>query len=152
MENGKEKAPVDALRNSVMDVLLVEDDSGDVELAEEAIRRGGVKFRLTVAEDGVQALRYLRREGEFSSATRPDLVILDLNLPRRNGREVLGDIRADPALRDLPVVLLSTSAVQEDLMAEFGLSRESCFTKPFRFDEFVEVMRAIERRFRSQPT
>lgn len=130
-------------------VLLVEDDSGDVELAEEAIRRGGVKFQLTVAEDGVQAIRFLRQEGEFASAPRPDLVILDLNLPRRNGREVLGDIRADSNLSTIPVVLLSTSAVQEDLVSEFGLDREACFTKPFRFDEFVDVMRAIERRLLS---
>ena len=130
-------------------VLLVEDDAGDVELAEEAIRRGGVRFRLTVAEDGVQALRYLRREGEHAHAERPDLVILDLNLPRRNGREVLADIRSDPSLKDIPVVLLSTSAIQEDLIAEFSLDRSRCYTKPFRFDEFVEVMRAIERSLSS---
>lgn len=130
-----------------LDVLLVEDDSGDVELAEEAVRRGNVKFHLTVAEDGVEALRYLRKEGEFANAPRPDLVILDLNLPRRNGREVLADLQSDPDLRTLKVVLLSTSAIQDDLIAEFNLSRDACFTKPFRFDEFVSVMQTIERRY-----
>ena len=127
-----------------VNVLLVEDDVGDVELAEEAVRQGGVAFKLSVVEDGVQAMHYLRKENTFASAARPDLIVLDLNLPKKNGREVLADLKADPELSTIPVILLSTSAIQEDIIQTYGLDRRCCYTKPFRFDDFIKVMQSIE--------
>jgi len=133
-----------------VNVLLVEDDVGDVELAEEAVRQGGVAFKLSVVEDGVQAMHYLRKEEPFAAAPRPDLLVLDLNLPKKNGREVLADLKADSTLRNLPVVLLSTSAIQEDIIQTYGLDRRCCYTKPFRFDDFIKVMQSIESWFHQQ--
>jgi len=125
-------------------VLLVEDDVGDVELAEEAVRQGNVGFKLSVVEDGVQAMRYLRKEDPFTAVSAPDLIVLDLNLPKKNGREVLADLKADDVLKDIPVILLSTSAIQEDIIQTYGLDRRCCYTKPFRFDDFIKVMQSIE--------
>jgi two-component system, chemotaxis family, response regulator Rcp1 len=133
-----------------VNVLLVEDDVGDVELAEEAVRQGNVSFKLSVVEDGVQAMRYLRREDPFTEVGRPDLLVLDLNLPKKNGREVLADLKADPALRTIPVILLSTSAIQEDIIQTYGLDRRCCYTKPFRFDDFIKVMQSIESWYLEQ--
>lgn len=127
-----------------VNVLLVEDDVGDVELAEEAVRQGGVAFKLSVVEDGVQAMHYLRQEPPFSGVARPELIVLDLNLPKKNGREVLADLKADPRLSSIPVILLSTSAIQEDIIQTYGLDRRCCYTKPFRFDDFIKVMQSIE--------
>jgi CheY-like chemotaxis protein len=138
----KQKKPVN--------VLLVEDDVGDVELAEEAVRQGGVAFKLNVVEDGVQAMRYLRNEEPFAAVGRPELIILDLNLPKKNGREVLADLKADPVLRTIPVILLSTSAIQEDIIRTYGLDRGCCYTKPFRFDDFIKVMQSIETWYFNQ--
>ena len=133
-----------------VNVLLVEDDVGDVELAEEAVRQGGVSFKLSVVEDGVQAMKYLRREEPFATVSRPDLIVLDLNLPKKNGREVLADLMADPELRTIPVILLSTSAIQEDIIQTYGLDRQCCYTKPFRFDDFIKVMQSIETWYQSR--
>ena len=132
-----------------INVLLVEDDVGDVELAEEAVRQGNVAFKLSVVEDGVQAMRYLRKEDPFASASRPDLIVLDLNLPKKNGREVLADLKADGTLKTIPVILLSTSAIQEDIIQTYGLDRRCCYTKPFRFDDFIKVMQSIEAWYTS---
>ena len=132
-----------------IDVLLVEDDVGDVELAEEAVRQGNVNFKLSVVEDGVQAMRYLRKEEPFAAVSRPDLIVLDLNLPKKNGREVLADLKADTELRTSPVILLSTSAIQEDIIQTYGLDRRCCYTKPFRFDDFIKVMQSIEAWYTS---
>jgi two-component system, chemotaxis family, response regulator Rcp1 len=134
----------------LINVLLVEDDVGDVELAEEAVRQGSVGFSLSVVEDGVQAMRYLRREEPFAAAGRPDLIVLDLNLPKKNGREVLADLKADNNLKTIPVILLSTSAIQEDIIQTYGLDRRCCYTKPFRFDDFIKVMQSIESWYHSR--
>lgn len=133
-----------------VNVLLVEDDVGDVELAEEAVRQGGVAFKLSVVEDGVQAMHYLRQEPPFSQVGRPDLIVLDLNLPKKNGREVLADLKADSRLSSIPVILLSTSAIQEDIIQTYGLDRRCCYTKPFRFDDFIKVMQSIENWYFQQ--
>jgi CheY-like chemotaxis protein len=133
-----------------VNVLLVEDDVGDVELAEEAVRQGGVAFKLSVVEDGVQAMRYLRKEEPFASVATPDLILLDLNLPKKNGREVLADLKGDASLSAIPVVLLSTSAIQEDIIQTYGLDRRCCYTKPFRFDDFIKVMQSIESWYEEQ--
>lgn len=137
-------ASTDKSAKTPVNVLLVEDDVGDVELAEEAVRQGGVAFKLSVVEDGVQAMRYLRKQDPFTAVGRPDLIVLDLNLPKKNGREVLADLKADPALRTIPVILLSTSAIQEEIIQTYGLDRRCCYTKPFRFDDFIKVMQSIE--------
>lgn len=142
-------SPDNAASKSV-NVLLVEDDVGDVELAEEAVRQGNVSFKLSVVEDGVQAMRYLRREEPFSAVSRPDLILLDLNLPKKNGREVLADLKGDAALSSIPVILLSTSAIQEDIIQTYGLDRRCCYTKPFRFDDFIKVMQSIENWYFEQ--
>ena len=142
-------AGANAGRNPVH-VLLVEDDVGDVELAEEAVRQGGVAFKLSVVEDGVQAMHYLRQEPPFSDVARPDLIVLDLNLPKKNGREVLADLKADSNLSSIPVILLSTSAIQEDIIQTYGLDRRCCYTKPFRFDDFIKVMQSIENWYFQQ--
>ena len=127
-----------------IEVLLVEDDEGDVLMTREALDEGKVFNRLSVVGDGVEAIAYLRREQPYADATRPDLVLLDLNLPRRDGRQVLEDVKTDPDLRRIPIVVLTTSEAEEDVLRSYDLHANAYVTKPVDFDRFVEVIRQID--------
>jgi CheY-like chemotaxis protein len=129
---------------NVISVLLVEDDPGDVVLIREAFEHNKVYNTLNVVADGEQALHYVRAEGEFAGAQRPDLILLDLNLPRKDGREVLAEIKGDPDLRTIPVVILTTSEAEEDILRSYDLHANAYVTKPVDFDRFVEVVRQID--------
>jgi len=131
-------------RVGVVEILLVEDNPGDVRLTVEALKDAKVRNRLTVVGDGEAALAYLRREGRYAEAQRPDLILLDLNLPRKDGREVLQEIKADESLRSIPVVVLTTSQAEQDIAKSYNLHANCYITKPVDLDRFVEVVRAIE--------
>lgn len=130
-----------------IDVLLVEDDPGDVLLIEEAFEFNKVRNRLRVVSDGVEALAFLRREGRFADAPRPGLILLDLNLPRKDGREVLSEVKDDAELRSIPVVVLTTSKAEEDILRSYDLHANAYVTKPVDFDRFIEVVRQIDDFF-----
>ena len=127
-----------------IEILLVEDNPGDVRLTIEALKEAKVVNNLYVARDGVEALAFLRREGEHADAPRPDLILLDLNLPRKNGREVLAEIKADEKLRRIPVVILTTSASEQDIIETYNLHANCYVTKPVDLDQFVTVVKSIE--------
>jgi CheY-like chemotaxis protein len=127
-----------------VDILLVEDNPGDVRLTQEALREGKIRNRLTVAKDGVEALAMLRREGPHANVPRPDLILLDLNLPRKDGREVLADIKADESLRRIPVVVLTTSKAEEDILRTYDLHANCYITKPVDLEQFIEVIKSID--------
>jgi CheY-like chemotaxis protein len=130
-----------------IEVLLVEDDPGDVLMTQEAFAEHKVRNRLAVVSDGEEAIAYLRREGRFSDAVRPDLVLLDLNLPRRDGRQVLEEIKSDEQLRQIPVVVLTTSQADEDILRSYELHANAYVTKPVDFDQFISVVRQIDQFF-----
>jgi CheY-like chemotaxis protein len=130
-----------------IEVLLVEDDEGDVLMTREALDEGKVFNRLNVVGDGVEAIAYLRREKPYADVTRPDLVLLDLNLPKRDGRQVLEEVKADPDLRRIPIVVLTTSEAEEDVLRSYDLHANAYVTKPVDFDRFVEVIRQIDDFF-----
>ncbi len=130
-----------------IDILLVEDDPGDVLITKEALEHSKVTNTLATVDDGEQALAYLRREGEYAEATRPDLILLDLNLPRRDGREVLAEVKADPDLRRIPIVVLTTSQAEEDILRSYDLHANAFVSKPVDFDRFVEVVRQVDEFF-----
>jgi CheY-like chemotaxis protein len=130
-----------------IEVLLVEDDEGDVLMTREALDEGKVFNRLSVVGDGVEAIAYLRREQPYADATRPDLVLLDLNLPKRDGRQVLEEVKADPDLRRIPIVVLTTSEAEEDVLRSYDLHANAYVTKPVDFERFVEVIRQIDDFF-----
>ena len=130
----------------VINVLLVEDDPGDVLMTREAFDEY-LHNRLDVVIDGAEALSYLRREGAYENATRPDLILLDLNLPRRDGREVLEEIKKDDDLCRIPVVVLTTSAADEDILRSYQLHANAYVTKPVDFDRFIAVIRQIDEFF-----
>lgn len=125
-------------------ILLVEDNPADVRLTREALKEGKLGNSLNVATDGVEALDYLQRRGRFSEATRPDVILLDLNLPRKNGREVLAEIKLDKTLRDIPVVVLSTSLNDEDVASSYELRANCYISKPVDLDRYLHVIRSIE--------
>jgi len=127
-----------------IEVLLVEDNPGDVRLTREALKEGKVRNHLHVAADGVEALAFLRREGPHGDAPRPDLILLDLNLPRKSGREVLEEIKADPSLRLIPVVILSSSEAEQDILRAYDLHANCYVTKPVDLDRFITVVKSIE--------
>jgi CheY-like chemotaxis protein len=131
----------------IIDVLLVEDDPGDVLMTREAFEDNKLRNRLSVVPDGVRAMEFLRKEGEFAQAPTPDLVLLDLNLPRMDGREVLAALKADPALRSIPVVVLTTSELEEDVVRSYALHANAYVTKPVDFDQFIGVVRQIDDFF-----
>ena len=128
-------------------VLLVEDDPGDVLMIREAFEENKVRNELHVCSDGEDALVFLRQEGPHEAAPRPDLVLLDLNLPRRDGREVLAEIKADERLRTIPVVVLTTSEAEEDVLRSYALHANADVTKPVDFDRFIDVVRQIDDFF-----
>ena len=127
-----------------VDVLLVEDDPGDVLMTREAFEHHKIRNALHVAADGVEALEFLNREGRFRAAPRPGLILLDLNLPRKDGRELLGEIKQDPQLRTIPVVVLTTSEAEEDIVRSYELHANAYVTKPVDFEKFIEVVRKID--------
>lgn len=128
----------------IVEILLVEDNPGDVRLIQEALKENKVRNRLHVAQDGVEALAFLRHEGEYADAPRPDLILLDLNLPRKDGRAVLLDIKKDPALRRIPVVVLTTSDDEHDVLTTYNLHANAFVTKPLDLDRFLDIVRQIE--------
>jgi CheY-like chemotaxis protein len=131
----------------MIEVLLVEDDPGDVLMTQEAFADYKVANRLTVVSDGESAMAYLRKEGEHAGAPTPDLVLLDLNLPRMDGREVLAELKEDPELRRVPVVVLTTSEAEEDILRSYNLYANAYVTKPVDFERFIDVVRKIDDFF-----
>ena len=127
-----------------VEILLVEDNPDDVALTEEALRLSNMANNLHVAQDGVMALEFLRKQGAYSDAVSPDLVLLDLNLPRKDGREVLAEVKSDDALKHIPVVVLTTSQAEQDIMRSYKLHANCYVTKPVDFDEFIKIVRSIE--------
>jgi CheY-like chemotaxis protein len=127
-----------------VEILLVEDNPGDVRLTREALREGQITNRLSVAPDGVEALAFLRRAGRYADAPRPDVILLDLNLPRMDGRELLAAIKADSQLRRIPVVILTTSSDERDVLRAYELHANCYITKPVDFEQFIGVVQAIE--------
>jgi len=127
-----------------IEILLVEDNPGDVRLTLEALKEGKVRNNLNVVSDGVEALAFLRHQGEYSQAPRPDLILLDLNLPKKDGREVLGEIKGDEAFRRIPVVVLTTSRAEEDILKSYDLYANCYVTKPVDLERFLTVVKSIE--------
>ena len=130
--------------NGSIQVLLVEDNPGDVRLTKEALKEGKLLNQLTVVGDGVEALSFLRQEGKYADALQPELILLDLNLPKKDGREVLAEIKADPKLRRIPVVVLTTSSAEEDILKIYDLHANCYITKPVDLEQFMGVVKSIE--------
>ncbi|MBX3693107.1 response regulator [Dokdonella sp.] len=128
----------------VVEILLVEDNEGDVRLTREALSEGRIRNCLSVVNDGEQALAFLRRQEPYAQAPRPDLILLDLNLPRLDGREVLAEIKSDPDLKQIPVVVLTSSRAEQDLLRAYDLHANCFIGKPVAFEEFIDVVRSIE--------
>jgi two-component system response regulator len=127
-----------------VEVLLVEDSPGDVRLTREAFKDAKVHINLHVASDGMQAMAFLNREGEHANAPRPDMILLDLNLPKKDGREVLEEIKQSPILKTIPVVILTTSASEADILKSYRLHANCYITKPVGLDGFLDVVRSID--------
>ena len=135
---------VDPKLGRPIEILLVEDSPSDTDLTMEALEAAKVCNRLSVVEDGVQALAFLRREGVYADAPRPDLILLDLNLPRKSGREVLAEIKEDDALKAIPVVVLTTSQADQDVVLAYSLHANCYISKPVDFRQFLAVIKSIE--------
>ena len=127
-----------------VNILLVEDNPGDVRLTQEGLKEGKVLNNLSVVADGVEALAFLRRQGQYADAIRPDMILLDLNLPRKDGREVLEEIKSDPDLKRIPVVVLTTSRAEQDILRSYDLHANCYITKPVDLEQFINVVQAIE--------
>ena len=127
-----------------IEILLVEDNPGDVRLTVEVLKEGKMLNRLSVVQDGVEALAFLHREGQYASAVRPDLIMLDLNLPKKDGREVLAEIKADKKLRVIPVVVLTTSQAEQDILKSYNLHANCYIIKPVALEQFIMVLKLIE--------
>jgi two-component system, chemotaxis family, response regulator Rcp1 len=141
-------------RNTVMaekgdaapiEILLVEDNQGDMRLTKEALKEGRVYNNLHWAKDGIEALEFLRKEGKYANAPHPDIILLDLNMPKKDGREVLSEIKADDRLKHIPVVILTTSKAEEDVLRSYNLHANCYVTKPVDLDKFISVVQAIDR-------
>ena len=132
---------------SPIEILLVEDNPGDERLTREALKEGKVYSNLHWVKDGVEALEFLRRQGKYGAAPRPDIILLDLNLPKKDGREVLREIKADETLRAIPVVVLTTSEAEEDVLRSYDLHANAYVTKPVDFDRFIGVVQQIDQFF-----
>jgi two-component system response regulator len=127
-----------------IEILLIEDNPGDVELTKIALEDSKISVNLSIVEDGVEAIAFLRREGKYANVPHPDIVLLDLNLPKKDGREVLAEIKADEKLKRIPVVVLTTSQAEEDVLKVYNLSANCYITKPVDFDQFVKIVQSIE--------
>ncbi|MEI8306307.1 MAG: response regulator [Chloroflexales bacterium] len=127
-----------------IEILLIEDNPGDVRLTKEALRESKVSTRMHVVLDGVQAMAFLHREGDYAGVPRPDLILLDLNLPKKSGREVLADIKGDEQFRRIPVVILTTSQAEQDIIETYNLHANAYVNKPVDLDQFIKVVKSIE--------
>ena len=127
-----------------IEILLVEDNPGDIRLTQEALKEGKAKKNLQVVRDGAEAMAFLNQEGKHAGAPRPDVIILDLNLPKKSGREVLAELKQNPRLRSIPVVVLTSSRAEEDICGAYHLQANCYITKPGSLDEFFEAIRTIE--------
>ncbi len=131
-------------QGKVVDILLVEDNPADVRLAQEALKESKVRNKLYVVEDGVEAMAFLRNQGKYTGSPHPDLILLDLNLPRKSGREVLAEIKTDEELKHIPVVILTVSRAEEDVLKCYNYHANCYITKPLDFNQFMEVTKSIE--------
>jgi chemotaxis family two-component system response regulator Rcp1 len=127
-----------------VDILLVEDNPGDVRLTLEALNEGRISNRLHVARDGEEAIAFVRRQGVHAGAPRPDLILLDLNLPRKDGREVLEELKNDPDLHRIPVIVLTTSSAEQDILRSYDLHANCFISKPIGYDDFITAVRSLE--------
>lgn len=127
-----------------IEILLVEDNPGDIRLTKEAFKEGKLKNHLNVVEDGTEAISFLKKEGQYADAPRPDLILLDLNLPKKDGREVLSEIKVDENLKRIPVVILTTSKAEEDILKTYNHHANCYITKPVDMDQFINVVKYIE--------
>jgi len=134
--NGPTAAPID--------ILMVEDNLGDARLTQEALKESKMLNNLFHAKDGVEAMEFLRKEGKFKDVPTPDIILLDLNLPRKDGREVLAELKAIPKLKNIPVVVLTTSDAEQDILMSYNLHANCYITKPVDLDKFIEIVRGIE--------
>lgn len=133
-----------ALSGVPIEILLVEDNPDDAALTIETLKAGRIRNRITRVEDGVEAMDFLRRNGSYTEAPRPDLILLDLQLPRKNGREVLMDVKQDRDLKRIPVVIMTTSSAEQDIFESYNLHANCYLTKPVELDDFIDVVRRIE--------
>jgi len=133
-----------AVLNKPIEILLVEDNPADIRLAKEALRDGKVMNNLSVVTDGVEALNFMSQTGKYSDAPLPELILLDLNLPKKNGLEVLQSLKADPELKKIPVVILTTSKAEEDIVKGYNLYANCYITKPIDLKQFLEIIKTIE--------
>ena len=131
-------------RNGPIEILLVEDNPGDVRLTKEALKEGKVYSNLHTVKDGVEAMEFLRRQGKYAGVPRPDIILLDLNLPRKDGREVLEEIKSDEVLKRIPVVVLTTSKAEEDVVRTYNLHANCYVTKPVDLEKFMVVVKTID--------
>lgn len=127
-----------------IEILLVEDSPGDVRLVQEALKEGKMNNNISVVRDGVEALAFLRQEDKYAGAPRPDIILLDLNLPKKDGREVLAEIKEDPDLKRIPIVVLTTSEAEQDILKAYNLHANCYITKPVDLDQFITVVKSIE--------
>jgi CheY-like chemotaxis protein len=132
------------IKGDLIEILLVEDNPGDVRLTREALKDSKILNRLSVVGDGMEAMAFLRRDGEYADVPRPDLVLLDLNLPKKDGRSVLKEIKEDPILRRIPVVILTTSLSEQDIIKTYDLYANCYINKPVDLDQFINVVKSIE--------
>jgi chemotaxis family two-component system response regulator Rcp1 len=131
-------------RNGPIEILLVEDNPGDVRLTKEALKEGKVYSNLHTVKDGVEAMEFLRKQGKYKDVPRPDIILLDLNLPRKDGREVLEEIKSDDQLKRIPVVVLTTSKAEEDVLRTYNLHANCYVTKPVDLEKFMVVVKSID--------
>jgi CheY-like chemotaxis protein len=131
-------------QNRTLEILLVDDNLGDVVLTQEALKSATITNRVSTAHDGLEALEFLRRTGKFANAPRPDLILLDINMPRMNGCELLGEIRGDEKLKLLPVVILTSSEAEDDIRRAYGIGANCFVTKPADLDEMVKIVQSID--------
>jgi CheY-like chemotaxis protein len=134
----------EAMQAEPVEILLAEDNPGDVKLTEKALEKGQVLNNLHVVNDGVEAVRFLRQEGEYAEKPRPDMILLDLNMPKKGGIEVLEDIEDDPSLSRIPIVVLTSSEAEEDIVQSYDLHANAYLTKPVDFDGFLDIVSRIE--------
>lgn len=134
----------DATTDRAVNILLVEDNPADVNMMRETLDESGMAVELHVVSDGEEAMEFLHREGPFAAVPRPDLVLLDIGLPRKNGLEVLSEVKGDPALRRIPVIILTTSKAEEDILKSYDLHANAYLTKPVHLDGFLQLVRSIK--------
>jgi len=127
-----------------IEILLIEDNLGDVRLVEETFKEYKVKNKLHIAYDGIEAINFLKKKGDYASMPRPDLILLDLNLPKKDGREVLDDIKKDDNLKSIPIVILTTSREEEDILRSYNLHANCYITKPVDLDQFIKIVKSVE--------